>query len=119
MKARILIILITVGSLFASGCGFIFIARSRPYTPGYCYDCHRPNRWGKVYTRCDHYQIVVVDGGYKYRPHHHKKHQEYKLAKYDHAREKQEREKKHQKEKREKKEKKSREDKEKEKRSRR
>lgn len=118
MKTRFLIILIAVGSLFASGCGFIFIARSRPYTPGYCYDCHRPNRWGKIYSRCDHYKIVVVEGGYKYRPHHHNKHEEYKLAKYDHAREKQEREKRHQKEKQEKKDKKSRDKEEKDKRSR-
>ena len=120
MKTRILIIMIAVGSLFASGCGFIFVARSRPYTPGYCYDCHRPNIWHRVYTNCDHYDIVVVDGGYKYRPHHHKKHDEYKVAKYDHAREKQERQKKQQKEEREKKEGKSRDKKEdKDKRSRR
>ncbi len=118
MKTRILIILITVGSLFASGCGFIFVARSRPHTPGYCYDCHRPNRWHKVYTRCDHYDIIVVEGGYKYRPHHHKKHEQFSFTKYDHAREKKEREHRQEQEKREKKEKKSREKDEKEKRSR-
>ena len=93
MKTRILAILLVVGSLFVSGCGFIFVARSRPYTPSYCYDCHGSARWQRVYTRCDFYRIVVVHDGYKYRPYKHAKHQEYKFVKYDHSRDKQDREK--------------------------
>jgi len=93
MKKKILAISLVVGSLFVSGCGFIFVARSRPYTPGYCYDCHDSAGWHRVYTECGHYEILVAHDGYRYRPRHGHKHQEYKFAKYDHSRDRQEREK--------------------------
>jgi hypothetical protein len=112
VNKKILAILIVVGSLFVSGCGFVFVARSRPNTPGYCYDCHQRPRWHRVHTRCAHYEILVVDGGYRYRPHHHRKHQEYKYAKFDHSRDREKREKKE-------KQKETRDEKEKDKRSRR
>lgn len=90
---RMIIISLFVCSLFAAGCGFIFVARSQPTTPGYCYDCHRGARWHRVYTKCDNYEIMVVHDGYRYRPRHHAKHQEYKFVKYDHSRDKKEKEK--------------------------
>ena len=82
MKTLILAITLFVGSLFVSGCGFIFVARSQPYTPGYCFDCHDGARWHRVYTSCEYYRIIVVHDGYKYRPYKHAKHQEYKFVKY-------------------------------------
>jgi len=91
MKTRILAILLALGSLFISGCGFIFVARSQPDMPGYCYDCHRGARWHRVYTSCGYYRIIEVHGGYKYRPYKHAKHQEYKFAKYDRSRDEHER----------------------------
>lgn len=90
MKATVLALMLC--SLFISGCGFLFVARSRPATPAYCYDCHHRPGWHRVYTRCGYYEIVVIHDGYKYRPRKHGKHQEYKFAKYDRSRDQERRE---------------------------
>ena len=86
MKRAILGLALLAGSVVFAGCGFVFVARSQPYygyrtTPAYCYDCHN---WPAhaVYSRCSHFEIRVVDGGYYYRPYHHSHHEEYRYAKF-------------------------------------
>jgi len=69
------------------------VARSRPKTPAYCYDCHRGAHWHKAYSKCNHYEIIVVHDGYRYRPRHEHKHQEYKFAKFEHSEKKEKKEK--------------------------
>lgn len=93
MKRAVIGIMLMIGVLITAGCSFMFISRSHSYTPGYCYDCHSHPRWHKVYTRCEYYEIKVVHEGYRYRPHRHAKHQDFKFARYDHARDKEIREK--------------------------
>lgn len=94
MKRSFAGIILVIGALITAGCSFLFVSRSHSHTPGYCYDCHPRPRWHKVHTRCGHYEIKVVEGGYRYRPHRHTKRQEFIFTRYDHTRDKEIREKK-------------------------
>ena len=94
MKRAVVGIMLMIGALITAGCSFIFVSRSHSYTPGYCYDCHSHPRWHRVYTRCEYYEIKVIEGGYRYRPYRYAKHQDFKFARYDHSRDKEIREKK-------------------------
>ena len=94
MRKSVLGIILVLSALILSGCTFLFVSRSRPYTPGYCYDCHAYPRWHRVHTRCSHYEIVLVRDGYRYRPYKAPKHVKFKFNKYDIKRDKEVRERK-------------------------
>jgi hypothetical protein len=71
MKRAMIGSILLIGSFFFSGYGLALAAHRQPFvnhaTPAYCYGCHSLPA-GVVYSRCAHYQIKFVYGGYYYRP---------------------------------------------------
>jgi hypothetical protein len=86
MKRAILGFVLPAAVMIFVGCGFVFVARSRPVayrsTPAYCYDCHALPT-GVIYSKCNHYEIRVAHGGYYYRPFHHGRHEDYRYVKFN------------------------------------